>query len=146
MTKIFSLDGKVALVTGASSGIGEEMARQLAARGLDVVLVARRRDRLDALAAALADGGLSLELEPQSNMVLVDVRPLGLDSATAQTRLDEQGVRLSALARPGILRAVTHLDVSREDVERAGAAIVRALSRRGDPVAVPAELGAPTPY
>jgi NAD(P)-dependent dehydrogenase (short-subunit alcohol dehydrogenase family) len=54
---LFSLSGRVALVTGASSGFGEHFATVLARAGAKVACVARRRDRVEALAGTLRDSG-----------------------------------------------------------------------------------------
>ena len=54
---LMSFEGKVAAITGASSGKGEEAALDLAARGATVVLGARRREVLEALAARIEDEG-----------------------------------------------------------------------------------------
>ena len=56
-TELFDLTGKVALVTGASSGLGEHFARVLVEAGAAVAVAARRTDRLAALVAELESGG-----------------------------------------------------------------------------------------
>ena len=52
-----NISGKVVIITGASSGLGEATARHLAEKGARVVLAARRKDKLDALVAELVNAG-----------------------------------------------------------------------------------------
>ena len=97
------------------------------------------------LAEGLAAAGLPVDPEDvETNFVLVDVALLGLAREEAVPRLQAEGVLLSIAAKPGVLRAVTHLDVRSEDVERAIEAIPRALAGERRPVELAAE--APTPY
>ena len=56
----FALDGKVAIITGASSGLGAGFARALTSAGAQVMLAARRVDKLEALAEELSAGGRSV--------------------------------------------------------------------------------------
>jgi threonine aldolase len=80
------------------------------------------------LGEALAEAGLPVDLaQVQTNFVQVDVGRLGLTSAEAIARLREEGVGMSITIHPNVLRAVTHLDITDEDIERAIDAIPRAL-------------------
>jgi serine 3-dehydrogenase (NADP+) len=95
-----SLSGKTAIVTGASAGIGEATARALAKAGARVMLVARRADRLAALADEIGDGACFLALD----LAEADATQLLLDAAVAQL-----GTVNILINNAGILRT-SHVD------------------------------------
>jgi short-subunit dehydrogenase len=84
---VTDLAGRVALVTGASAGIGAATARAFAAAGMRVALCARRRDRLDALAAELRARGADASVHA------VDVT----DDKAVRAMVDEVAARFGAL-------------------------------------------------
>jgi threonine aldolase len=80
------------------------------------------------LAEGLHAAGVPVDPEQvETNFVQVDVGALGLETSEALQRLREAGVGLSGTIHPGVLRAVTHLDVGDEDIERAIELIPQAL-------------------
>jgi threonine aldolase len=96
------------------------------------------------LADGLKDAGLPVDLEQvETNFVLVDVGRLGLPAEDALACLREEGVLLSFATPRDVLRAVTHLGVSADDVDGAVERIPRALAGAADAVALTAD--APTP-
>ncbi len=95
-----SLAGKNAIVTGASSGIGAATARRLAAAGANVMLVARRLDRLEELAAELGSAATPLALDLGD----ADAAQALLDAATA--RFGKTDILIN---NAGILRT-SHVD------------------------------------
>ncbi|QYN39597.1 SDR family oxidoreductase [Pseudonocardia sp. DSM 110487] len=90
MTKI-DYGRQTVIVTGASSGLGAEFARQLARRGADLVLVARRADRLENLADELT--------RAHGVTVTVIARDLGLPDAgrTLRAELEARGIHATGL-------------------------------------------------
>lgn len=97
LTEPKSLEGRVAVVTGASSGIGASTARYLAARGAKVALLARRKDKLDAIAAEIvAAGGTAAVLD-------VDVTDTAALTAAAEQIDTELGTVSIVVNNAGIM-------------------------------------------
>ncbi|MSO58049.1 MAG: low specificity L-threonine aldolase [Thermoleophilia bacterium] len=116
------------LFGGAMRQAGIVAAAGLHALAHHVERLAEDHVRARTLATAWVEAGLPVDLaQVETNFVQVRVGELGLTSSTAIERLAAAGVGLSAAADPGVLRAVTHLDVTDEDVERAAALVPAAL-------------------
>ena len=98
--ELFNLSGDVALVTGASSGLGRRFAKVLAANEASVVAAARRADRLDSLVSEIAEQG------GKAIAVPCDVTDRGSVSRAFDAAEDEVGtvtilVNNAGIARPG---------------------------------------------
>jgi NAD(P)-dependent dehydrogenase (short-subunit alcohol dehydrogenase family) len=88
----FRLDGKVAVITGASSGIGERFARVLDSLGATVVVSARRTHRIEALAKELTSG----------TAIACDVAQPGASAALVEDAYDQHGRIDVVVANAGI--------------------------------------------
>ncbi|MBU1285981.1 MAG: SDR family oxidoreductase [Gammaproteobacteria bacterium] len=103
-----NISGKVVIITGASSGLGEATARHLAEKGARVVLAARRKDKLDALVAELvAAGGQAVAYQ-------TDVTSQDDVKALIQGAIDTFG-RLDVLVNNAGLMAIAPLSEGRVD-------------------------------
>lgn len=116
-----ALDGTVALVTGASSGIGEATARSLAAHGAAVAVAARRKERLDALAGEIeAAGGRALVIE-------ADVTSRDQAVETVERTVAELGRLDTVINNAGVMLLGPIVDAPLEEWERMVALNVNGL-------------------
>jgi threonine aldolase len=119
------------LMGGAMRQAGVVAAAGIYALDHNVARLAEDHGRARALADALHGAGVPVSLDQvETNFVQVDVAPLGLTRTEALARLEAAGVGLSATIHPTVVRAVTHLDVTDEDIARASELIPEALLAR----------------
>ncbi len=106
------LDGTVALITGASSGIGEATARALAAQGAAVAVLARRKERLDRLAAEIKDQG------GQTMVIEADVTDKAQAQAAVERVVNELGRLDTVVNNAGVMLLGPAVGAPLEDWER----------------------------
>ncbi len=116
------------LMGGAMRQAGIVAASGVYALDHHVERLAEDHARARRLAEALYRAGVPIELEQvETNFVQIDAGPLGLTREEAMARMKDEGVLLSTTVWPTKLRAVTHLDVTDDDIDTAVDAIPRAL-------------------
>ncbi len=115
------LDGTVALVTGASSGIGEATARVLAGHGASVAVVARRKDRLEELADQLGRGGVRVLT------IQADITDQDLAVAAVEETVTEFGRLDTVVNNAGVMLLGPILDAPTDEWDRMIAINLRAL-------------------
>ena len=108
-----TMNGKVALITGASSGIGRATAQAFAGKGASVVLAARRQEELDSLAAEIEGGG------GKATAIRTDVsKALDVERMVAHA-IDTYGRLDYAVNNAGIEGAIANIvDLAEEDWDR----------------------------
>ncbi len=119
------------LFGGAMRQAGIVAAAGLYALDHNVDRIADDHARAQRLAKGWAAAGLPVEpAQTETNFVHIDVAPLGLTWREAEARAAAAGVGISDTVHPTIMRAVVHLDISDDDIERAVEAVPGALGAR----------------
>jgi NADP-dependent 3-hydroxy acid dehydrogenase YdfG len=125
--------GRVAVITGASSGIGEATARALATDGHRVALLARRADRIDALADELGDGATAIVADvTDRDSIVVAAERVRQELGDADILVNNAGVMLTApfgsdqreehrrMVETNLLGAMTTTEVFLDQLRAAG--------------------------
>lgn len=136
--------GRVAVVTGASSGIGAATARALAADGYRVALLARRLDRIDALAAELGNGAIAIQADvTDRDSLLAAARRVRDELGGADVLVNNAGIMLlgpfssaqhqdyRAMVEANLLGAITATEVFLEQLTDGGGDLINISSVAG---------------
>ena len=139
-----STTGRVAVITGASSGIGEATARALAADGYRVALLARRADRIQSLADELGDGAIAIEADvTDRDSVVAAADRVQLELGGADILVNNAGVMLTApfssdqraehrrMVETNLLGAMTATEVFLDQLQHGGGDLVNVSSVAG---------------
>ena len=136
--------GRVAVITGASSGIGEATARALAVAGYRLALLARRADRIHALAAELGGGAIAIEADvTDRDSIVAAAERVRSELGGADVLVNNAGVMLLApftsdqqaehrqMVEVNLLGAMTATDVFLDQLRDGGGDLINISSVAG---------------